>query len=290
MRKLTLAHDLGKPEGDCHEIAIPSSIVDLSGSEFLQHHRQRDRFRSSEWCRTVRWTSSSEDNRDHQPFPTAIDFDAWRNEAENYSHDQGSLLKKHVFRHASERSLAVRIHEFDARQPFLLEPVAAMARCFDLSLIEANSITRQLSEALLFDSGRPLVLFPSSKVSRPVETVAIGWDGRSSMARSVACSGSLLAAATKVFVISITDDKEINLADRELFASSLRWAGLEVEVITVQAGHETAAVALQTVSLEHRADLLIADGFGQRVARRATMENTAQCGASAPLTEASNHS
>ncbi|KQQ44943.1 universal stress protein UspA [Rhizobium sp. Leaf311] len=198
----------------------------------------------------------------NQPFPTAIDFDAWRNEAENYSHDQGSLLKKHVFRHASERSLAVRIHEFDARQPFLLEPVAAMARCFDLSLIEANSITRQLSEALLFDSGRPLVLFPSSKVSRPVETVAIGWDGSSSMARSVACSGSLLAAATKVFVISITDDKEINLADRELFASSLRWAGLEVEVITVQAGHETAAVALQTVSLEHRADLLIAGGFG----------------------------
>nr|WP_245503875.1 universal stress protein [Rhizobium laguerreae] len=63
-------------------------------------------------------------------------------------------------------------------------------------------------------------------------------------------------------VISITDDKEIDEANRALLISSLKHAGLEVEDVSIQAGGETATATIQSAALERKADLLVAGGFG----------------------------
>lgn len=46
-----------------------------------------------------------------------------------------------------------------------------------LSIVEASELSRQLSEMLLFGSGRALVLFPATSVCSRVDTTAIAWDG-----------------------------------------------------------------------------------------------------------------
>ncbi|MBY3184209.1 universal stress protein [Rhizobium laguerreae] len=198
----------------------------------------------------------------HQPFPTFIDVDTWRGQAERYSRDSGASQREHVTDAVSETGFEVRIHGFEVTEPFVYERFSEIARCHDLSIVEASELSRQLSGTLLFGSGRPLVLFPATSVCSHVNTIAVAWDGSATAARALSCARIFIERATKVQVISITDDKEIDEANRALLISCLKHAGLEVEDVSIQAGGETATAAIQSAALERKADLLIAGGFG----------------------------
>ncbi|KRB58361.1 universal stress protein UspA [Rhizobium sp. Root708] len=198
----------------------------------------------------------------HQPFPTFIDIDTWREQAEGYSRDSGTSLRTHVADAVSETGFEVRIHGFEVREPFVYERFSEIARCHDLSIVEASELSRQLSETLLFGSGRPLVLFPATSVCARVDTIAVAWDGSVTAARALSCARIFIERATKVQVISITDDKEIDDANRALLISSLKHSGFEVEDVSIQAGGETATAAIQSAALERKADLMVAGGFG----------------------------
>ncbi|MGZ2426267.1 universal stress protein [Rhizobium laguerreae] len=198
----------------------------------------------------------------HQPFPTFIDVDTWRGQAERYSRDSGASLREHVTDAVSETGFEVRIHGFEVREPFVYERFSEIAKCHDLSIVEASELSRQLSGTLLFGSGRPLVLFPATSVCSHVNTIAVAWDGSATAARALSCARLFIERATKVQVISITDDKEIDEANRALLISCLKHAGLEVEDVSIQAGGETATAAIQSAALERKADLLVAGGFG----------------------------
>ncbi|NKK70853.1 universal stress protein [Rhizobium leguminosarum bv. viciae] len=198
----------------------------------------------------------------HPPFPTVIDVDTWRGQAERYSRDSGTSLREHLTHAVSETGFEVRIHGFEVREPFVYERFSEIARCHDLSIVEASELSRQLSETLLFGSGRPLVLFPATSVCSRVDTIALAWDGSATAARALSCARIFIERATKVQVISITDDKEIDDANRALLISSLKHSGFEVQDVSLQAGGETATAAIQSAALERKADLLIAGGFG----------------------------
>ncbi|MBB3355697.1 nucleotide-binding universal stress UspA family protein [Rhizobium sp. BK049] len=198
----------------------------------------------------------------HQPFPTVIDVDAWRGQAERYSRDSGTSLREHLTHAVSETGVQVRIHGFEATEPFVYERFSEFARCHDLSIIEASELSRQLSETLLFGSGRPIVLYPATSICSRVDTIAVAWDGSATAARALSCARIFIERTTKVQVISITDDKEIDEANRALLISSLKHSGFDVEDVSIQAGGETATAAIQSAALERKADLLVAGGFG----------------------------
>ncbi|MBX5179758.1 universal stress protein [Rhizobium lentis] len=198
----------------------------------------------------------------HQPFPTVIDVDAWRGQAEQYSRDSGTALREHLTHAVSETGVQVRIHGFEATEPFVYERFSEIARCHDLSIIEASELSRQLSETLLFGSGRPIVLYPATSICSRVDTIAVAWDGSATAARALSCARIFIERATKVQVISISDDKVIDEANRSLLISSLKHSGFDVEDVSIQAGGETATAALQSAALERKADLLVAGGFG----------------------------
>ncbi|MBB3525072.1 universal stress protein [Rhizobium sp. BK456] len=198
----------------------------------------------------------------HQPFPTMIDVDLWRGQAEGYSRDSGASLRGHIADAASESGVDIRIHGFDAREPFIFECFTKIARSNDLSIVEASELSRQFSETLLFESGRPLLLFPATSVFGRIDTIAIAWDGSATAARAICCARIFAEQATKIQVISVTDDKQIDKANRSILMSSLKRSGLEVEDVPVQAKGESPAAALQAAALERKADLLVAGGFG----------------------------
>lgn len=197
-----------------------------------------------------------------QPFPTFIDVDTWREQAEGNSRDSGTSLREHLTDAVSETDYEVRIHRFEATEPFVYQCFSEIARCHDLSIVEASELSRQFSETLLFESGRPVVLFPATSVCSRVDTIAVAWDGSATAARALSCARFFIERATKVQVISITDDKEIDNANRSLLISSLKHSGFEVEDVSIQAGGETATAAIQSAALERKADLLVAGGFG----------------------------
>ncbi|MBB4193206.1 universal stress protein [Rhizobium aethiopicum] len=198
----------------------------------------------------------------HPPFPTVIDVETWRGQAERYSRDSGTSLRGHIADAISETGFEVRIHGFEVREPFVYERFSEIAKCYDLSIVEASELSRQLSETLLFGSGRPLVLFPATSVYSRVDTIAVAWDGSATAARALSSARVFIERAIKVQVISITDDKEIDEANRALLISSLKHSGLDVDDVSIQAGGETATGAIQSAALERKADLLVAGGFG----------------------------
>nr|WP_246728890.1 universal stress protein [Rhizobium leguminosarum] len=93
-------------------------------------------------------------------------------------------------------------------------------------------------------------------------SIAVAWDGSATAARALSCARLFIERATKVQVISITDDKEIDEANRALPVASLKHSGFDVDDVSIQADGETATAAIQSAALERKADLLVAGGFG----------------------------
>ncbi|WP_064696303.1 universal stress protein [Rhizobium aegyptiacum] len=197
----------------------------------------------------------------HQSFPTAIDVDTWRGQAERYSRDSGTSLREHLTYAVSETRIQTRIHGFEATEPFVYERFSEIARCHDLSIIEASEVSRQFSETLLFGSGRPLVLFPATSVCSRVDMIAVAWDGSATAARALSCARIFFERDQGAGHLD-PDDKQIDEVNRALLISSSKYSGLDVENVSIQARGETAAAAIQSAALERKADLLVAGGFG----------------------------
>ena len=91
--------------------------------------------------------------------------------------------------------------------------VAEQARYSDLTLVPVkshDSRSERLVEALIFESGRPLLLCPEAHAGelRPkIENVVIAWDRSARAARAVADAMPILQAANSVRLITVTDDK-----------------------------------------------------------------------------------
>jgi nucleotide-binding universal stress UspA family protein len=72
----------------------------------------------------------------------------------------------------------------------------------------------------------------------------------------------LLEQASRVVLISVTDDKQIDERSRDHLVAALGKAGLAVDVTAVQANGDSPASVIQAAALERKADLLVAGAFG----------------------------
>jgi hypothetical protein len=96
--------------------------------------------------------------------------------------------------------------------PLLGDIAANRARYFDFVLIgweAANESTHTLAEEVIFDSGRPAILLPELVKPAVFNHVAIAWDGSRVAARAVADAAPLLRRASKISVLTVTDEKTL---------------------------------------------------------------------------------
>ncbi|MBR0712991.1 universal stress protein [Bradyrhizobium liaoningense] len=125
--------------------------------------------------------------------------------------DVNALLA--TFKEATSRVTVraeTRLHKF---APELIAPsVAEFARFGDLTLLPVkshDSRSEKIIEALLFESGRPLLLCPEDRAAelRPeLENVIIAWDHSARAARAVGDAMPILQAANSVRVVTVTDE------------------------------------------------------------------------------------
>jgi nucleotide-binding universal stress UspA family protein len=152
--------------------------------------------------------------------------------------------------------------------------VSTAARTRDLCLIAvgpAVAIGRSVAEAVLFGSGRPMIVFPEGVEVRPAshfDTVAIAWDGGARAARAVADAMPLLVQAAHVRVLVVTDEKPATTAGGAAdLLRHLEAHGVSSVVDETALGERDIGRALADYVTIHDVGLLVMGGFGHARAR-----------------------
>lgn len=119
-------------------------------------------------------------------------------------------------------------------------------------------------EAVLMQSGRPLLLAPAKPEPVLGRNIAIAWKAGAEAARAVTAASSWLERAERIFILSVSrhpvgDDRDRLSAEH--LAASLRWRGLNAEVQTDFATGPEART-LESMACDRDADLLVMGAYG----------------------------
>jgi nucleotide-binding universal stress UspA family protein len=149
----------------------------------------------------------------------------------------------------------------------LTESFLKLARIHDLCVLDAEEntldIDRGLIEAILFESGRPVLIVPPGRDAFTSRRVMVAWDGSAAAARAVADAMPFLCEAEAVDVLSVIGEKDISrsVAGAEL-APHLARHGAHVNVndVAVAPGGDVAGAIREQARL-FGADLIVAGAF-----------------------------
>jgi nucleotide-binding universal stress UspA family protein len=147
------------------------------------------------------------------------------------------------------------------------EVLARFARLFDLAIIEQSNPAKKRNrdlelEAVLFGSGRPIIVVPyDCKSPLKLTTVLVAWDGSSVAARAIGDAMPLLARARHVQIVRVINkpEKDIEIGDVEIARHLARHAvNAELKILP--------ATDVANTVLSHAAacsaDLLVMGGYG----------------------------
>ena len=149
------------------------------------------------------------------------------------------------------------------------EQFGRLARRFDLAVIgqaepDTNAIEEVISEATLFESGRPIIIVPYiQKAPLKLDRVMVCWDGGRQAARAAADAMPLLERAGRVEVVIVADEngKEDEIAGADM-GQHLARHGLDVEVKRMAIGDIDVADVLLSHAADIAADLIVMGGYG----------------------------
>ena len=139
--------------------------------------------------------------------------------------------------HRAGISLTILEHADNSPYP-LREIVTSSAQVRDLSILGVHgplTYPRQgLVEAVLFGSGRPVLLVPPGAPAFSGRMVVVGWDATRSAARALHDALPLLTKARKAVIISLSDDKVFRLPESGPRFVAIWNAGESTQVLTPQ--------------------------------------------------------
>ncbi len=148
----------------------------------------------------------------------------------------------------------------------VLEAATAEARYFDLALLPwaAETLSAQdMAQSLVFDSGVPVVLVPSSTTAGSVNHVAIAWDESRVAARALCDALRLLADGGRVSVLTVQGEKTLSSSEiAQTLAAALELRGFTARAVEITLDGRTIAAALQESAQNEGAQLLAMGGFG----------------------------
>jgi nucleotide-binding universal stress UspA family protein len=143
--------------------------------------------------------------------------------------------------------------------------LVAAARLADVIILpksaEFFSLERDLIEAMIFTSGRPVILVPANWTGTGSnQRIIVAWDGSARAARAVGDAMPLLAKAEKVEIVCVTSEASKAIAGADLAAHLSRHCR-GVTLTELQLEHADAARALQDHAGNVKADLLVMGAF-----------------------------
>ncbi len=142
------------------------------------------------------------------------------------------------------------------------------ARLRDISAVplKASQGDQDIAERLVFESGRPVLIFPEDaqrELPDSIASVAVAWDFSRPSARAVADAMPFLQRAKQVRFFSVVDDKAIKDAGLgDPLARHLARHGVEAVMEDVRSGGRPIGQAFADYVAEHKADLLVMGAYG----------------------------
>jgi nucleotide-binding universal stress UspA family protein len=125
---------------------------------------------------------------------------------------------------------------------------------------DGESLGRATLEAVLLETGRPLLIPGSTAMPEAIERVAIAWKPTAQAARAVALATPFLGRAKEV-VIATVEESADERDEIDRLTRYLGWHGLNAAVARMRPGPDGAAATLLS-GIEGRADLLVMGGYG----------------------------
>jgi nucleotide-binding universal stress UspA family protein len=127
-----------------------------------------------------------------------------------------------------------------------------------------DTLARSTLEAVLLDTGRPILIPAASAMPTTIERIAIAWKPTAQAARAVALAMPFLARAKEVVIVTVEEaaDRQPSQPDEAArLARNLAWHGLKATAEHLAPGSEGAAATL-LAGIAARADLLVMGGYG----------------------------
>ncbi len=146
--------------------------------------------------------------------------------------------------------------------------LAAAARLRDLSIVPIRDVPseREIAERLVFESGRPVLIFPEEPDRKPAEsadTVAVAWDASGPAARAVADAMPFLRRAKEVRFFTVVGEKPIKDAGLgDAVAKHLARHGVEAVMEDVKSRTRPIGQVFNAYVDEHDVDLLVMGAYG----------------------------
>jgi nucleotide-binding universal stress UspA family protein len=143
----------------------------------------------------------------------------------------------------------------------IAKAAAEEARLADISVLAAlpepdHDLHRRLLEALVSDSGRPLLMVPTDHKELRLSHLVIAWNDTAESARALAAANTFMATAEDVSVLSIRE-KEATTAGKSWLESYLGWHREGARLVEAELGGRKLAEALREETAALDADLLV---------------------------------
>lgn len=198
-----------------------------------------------------------------------LSLDALAEEEESRSAATAQLAAGCVAIAAAEAGVTAHPQPITVRLYEEGEAVAAIARTHDICLLPIGPLVaadRALAEAVLFGSGRPVLVFPEDVevvASADLGTIAIAWDASARAARAVADALPLLRRAGTVRIFVATHEKPGALPGRAGdLVRHLAAHGVDAILDERPADGRPIGRMLSDYVRDHAVDLLVMGGFG----------------------------
>lgn len=159
----------------------------------------------------------------------------------------------------------------EKRNPYQgLRLMAQEARLHNMTVLpigKDNENHQEIAEHLIFETGRPVLIFPERPVrtlSKTFQNIAVAWDGSRPAARAVADAMPFLRRASHVHIFSATDDKPIPEAHRgSEIAELLKFEGVNAIYEGIkQTNQHNIGNFMECYVADRGCDLLVMGAFG----------------------------
>jgi nucleotide-binding universal stress UspA family protein len=165
--------------------------------------------------------------------------------------------------------------------PDLVKSFTALARAHDLTILDTEPISlavdRGLIEAVLTDSGRPLIVVPEGRDSFAGGRILVAWDGSAKAARALNDALPFLREASHVELVSVTGEKDLEpaVSGADLVPHLTRH-GIKVGELTLPAMKGNVAETLRHHANLTRADMIVMGAYVHSRLRQMMLGGTTQ--------------
>lgn len=148
------------------------------------------------------------------------------------------------------------------------EVLSDHARLSDLCIIGQPAAPgmawRMMASGAIFNSGRPVLLLPEGLAGEALpRRILVAWDASPASVRAMHNALPLLIRADEIFVVSVTDDKEIRSGQSGIEAARmLARHGARATFQPIRRGHRSVLEALNAAGVDAAADLLVMGCIG----------------------------